>query len=393
MRRFNLSEWAVHQPALVLFLILGFGIAGALAFTRLGRAEDPNFTIKVAIVTAIWPGATAEEMQDQVSDRIEKKLQELPYFDRVQTYTKPSFTAMQVVFRDYTPAKEVPQLFYQLRKKLGDLRPELPRDLIGPNVNDEYGDVDSILYMLTGEGADYAQLKAVAEGLRQRLLKVPSAVKVNLYGVQDDPRLVGDLLDVDALRHRTHELVLGSADGLAEVEDVRALRHDDADAESRLPALTHEVVGGVLEAAGHGGDVAEPEGPARRLDGRLGDGARAVECAGDAERDALGAGLDRAGRNNGVLPLQGIEQRLRRNPKCRELGVAEFDEDLLVLHAVQVDLDGARHLEEPLPEPLRHRLELRVVGALAGEHVEDRVDIAILVVDIRADEVARQLRP
>ncbi len=186
MRRFNLSEWAVHQPALVLFLILGFGIAGALAFARLGRAEDPNFTIKVAIVTAIWPGATAEEMQDQVSDRIEKKLQELPYFDRVQTYTKPSFTAMQVVFRDHTPAKEVPQLFYQLRKKLGDLRPELPRDLIGPNVNDEYGDVDSILYMLTGEGADYAQLKAVAEGLRQRLLKVPSAVKVNLYGVQDE---------------------------------------------------------------------------------------------------------------------------------------------------------------------------------------------------------------
>src|SRR5215216_1061660 len=186
MRRFNLSEWAVHQPALVLFFILGFGIAGALAFARLGRAEDPNFTIKVAIVTAIWPGATAEEMQDQVSDRIEKKLQELPYFDRVQTYTKPSFTAMQVVFRDHTPAKEVPQLFYQLRKKLGDLRPELPRELIGPNVNDEYGDVDSVLYMLTGEGADYAQLKTVAEGLRQRLLKVTSAVKVNLYGVQDE---------------------------------------------------------------------------------------------------------------------------------------------------------------------------------------------------------------
>src|SRR5215216_6149867 len=186
MRRFNLSEWAVHQPALVLFFILGFGIAGALAFARLGRAEDPNFTIKVAIVTAIWPGATAEEMQDQVSDRIEKKLQELPYFDRVQTYTKPSFTAMQVVFRDHTPAKEVPQLFYQLRKKLGDLRPELPRELIGPNVNDEYGDVDSVLYMLTGDGADYAQLKSVAEGLRQRLLKVPSAVKVNLYGVQDE---------------------------------------------------------------------------------------------------------------------------------------------------------------------------------------------------------------
>jgi multidrug efflux pump subunit AcrB len=186
MKRFNLSDWAVHHQALVLFLILAIGAGGALSFTRLGRSEDPNFTIKVAIVTAIWPGATAREMQEQVADRIEKRLQELPYFDKVQTYAKPSFTAMQVVFRDNTPPREIPQLFYQLRKKLGDIRSELPQGLIGPNVNDEYGDVDSILYMLTGEGADYAQLKTVAEGLRQRLLKVPSVVKANLYGVQDE---------------------------------------------------------------------------------------------------------------------------------------------------------------------------------------------------------------
>src|SRR5215207_11246506 len=186
MKRLNLSEWAVHHPALVLFLILVIGLGGALSFGRLGRSEDPNFTIKVAIVTVIWPGATAREMQEQVSDRIEKKLQELPYFDKVQTYTKPSFTAMQVAFRDNTPAKEMPQLFYQLRKKLDDIRGDLPQNLIGPNVNDEYGDVDSVLYMLTGEGADYAQLKKIAEGLRQRLLKVPSVVKVNLYGVQDE---------------------------------------------------------------------------------------------------------------------------------------------------------------------------------------------------------------
>ena len=185
MKRFNLSAWAVHHAPLVLFLILVIGVSGALAFNRLGRAEDPNFTIKNVIVTASWPGATAKEMQDQVSDRIEKKLQELPYFDKVQTYTKPGFTAMNLQFRDNTPAREVPQLFYQLRKKLDDIRGELPRDLSGPNVNDEYGDVDSVLSMLTGDGADYAQLKQAAEGLRQRLLKVPGVVKVNLYGVQD----------------------------------------------------------------------------------------------------------------------------------------------------------------------------------------------------------------
>lgn len=185
MRKLNLSEWAVTHQALTLFLIIATLIAGAVAYTRLGRAEDPSFTIKLANVTAVWPGASAREMQDQVADRIEKKLQELPYFDRVQTYTKPSFTAMQVIFKDTTPPSQVPWLFYQLRKKLEDIRSDLPSNLVGPDVNDEFGDVDSVLYMLTGEGADYAQLKQIAEAARQRLLKIPDVAKVNLYGVQD----------------------------------------------------------------------------------------------------------------------------------------------------------------------------------------------------------------
>ncbi|HMN70803.1 MAG TPA: efflux RND transporter permease subunit [Rhodoblastus sp.] len=185
MRRLNLSEWAVRHQALTLFLILATLVAGAYSYARLGRAEDPSFTIKLANVTAVWPGASARDMQDQVADRIEKKLQELPYFDRVQTYTKPSFTAMQVIFKDTTPPAQVPWLFYLLRKKLNDIRADLPANLIGPDVNDEFGDVDSVQYMITGDGADYAQLKAVAESLRQRLLKAPDVVKVNLYGVQD----------------------------------------------------------------------------------------------------------------------------------------------------------------------------------------------------------------
>ena len=164
MRRFNLSAWAVAHPALMLFLIVMFGVAGLLSYRSLGRAEDPSFTIKVVVVTAMWPGATAADMQAQVADPIEKKLQELPYFDKVTTYTKPSFTAMQVAFKDNTPARDVPELFYQLRKKIGDIKDELPAGLIGPSVNDEYGDVDSILYMLTADGADYAQMKKVAEG-------------------------------------------------------------------------------------------------------------------------------------------------------------------------------------------------------------------------------------
>jgi multidrug efflux pump subunit AcrB len=186
MKRFNLSAWAVSHPALILFLIIALGVAGFFSYEKLGRAEDPSFTVKVVNVSAIWPGATAGEMQTQVADPLEKKLQELPYFDKVQTYSKPAFTAMQVSFLDSAPPKQVPYLFYLLRKKLADAQGSLPAGVIGPMVNDEFSDVDSILYAMTGDGADYAQLKKVAEGLRQRLLRVEGVTKVNLYGTQDE---------------------------------------------------------------------------------------------------------------------------------------------------------------------------------------------------------------
>jgi multidrug efflux pump subunit AcrB len=186
MKRFNLSGWAVSHPALVLFLMIALGVAGFFSYQKLGRAEDPFFTVKVVNVSAIWPGATAAEMQTQVADPIEKKLQELPFFEKVQTYSKPAFTAMQVTFKDSTPPKDVPYLFYLLRKKLVDVQGQLPQGLLGPVVNDEFSDVDSILYMMTGDGADYMQLKKAAEGMRQRLLKVPGVTKVDLYGTQDE---------------------------------------------------------------------------------------------------------------------------------------------------------------------------------------------------------------
>src|SRR5262252_429992 len=186
MKRFNLSTWAVSHPTLVLFLMIVLGAAGFFSYQKLGRAEDPFFTVKVVNVSVIWPGATSAEMQTQVADPIEKKLQELPFFEKVQTYSKPAFTAMQVTFRDSTSPKDVPYLFYLLRKKLVDVQDQLPAGLLGPVVNDEFSDVDSILYMMTGDGADYKQLKKTAEGLRQRLLKVKDVTKVDLYGVQDE---------------------------------------------------------------------------------------------------------------------------------------------------------------------------------------------------------------
>ncbi|MBR0751824.1 efflux RND transporter permease subunit [Bradyrhizobium jicamae] len=186
MKRFNLSGWAVSHPTLVLFMMILLGAAGFFSYQKLGRAEDPFFTVKTVNVSVMWPGATSQEMQTQVADPIEKKLQELPYFDKVQTYSKPGFTAMQVTFRDNAPPKDVPYLFYLLRKKLVDVQGQLPSGILGPVVNDEFSDVDSILYMMTGDGADYAQLKKTAEGFRQRLLKVPGVTKVDLYGTQDE---------------------------------------------------------------------------------------------------------------------------------------------------------------------------------------------------------------
>jgi len=185
MTELNLSAWAVRRQTLTLALMLAIAIAGLYCYLRLGRAEDPSFTIKVANITAIWPGVTAQEMRDQVSDRIEKKLQELPYLEKIETYSRPGVLAMQVTFKDTTPPSQVPYLFYVLRKKLSDIRGDLPQGLIGPNVNDEYGDVDSVLFAVYGEGADYHQLDQVVEMFRQRLLGASDVAKVDVFGTQD----------------------------------------------------------------------------------------------------------------------------------------------------------------------------------------------------------------
>jgi multidrug efflux pump subunit AcrB len=186
MRRFNLSEWAITHRALVLFMILLIGAAGLYSYSRLGRAEDPSFTIKVMNVQVAWPGATAAELQTQVVDKIEKKLQELPFLDRVSSYSQPGVAFIQVTLSDTTPPKRVKELWYQVRKKVGDIRGDLPAGVIGPNFNDEFGDVYSALYMLTADGMSLGQLKTLSEDIRQHLLRVPSVNKVDLIGVQPE---------------------------------------------------------------------------------------------------------------------------------------------------------------------------------------------------------------
>ncbi|ESW61990.1 MAG: Acr/RND family transmembrane transporter [Rhodobacter sp. CACIA14H1] len=180
MRNLNLSLLSVTNPAVTLFAILVALAAGAMAYVNLGRAEDPTFTIKTMVVTAVWPGATAEEIQNLVAEPMEKRIQELPELDHIRTFSRPGAAVLQVQLKD--SVREAQPVWYQVRKRLGDLRPTLPQGVIGPFFNDEYGDVFSAIYMVTGEGLGRAELRSYAERLRTRLLAVEDAAKVALIG-------------------------------------------------------------------------------------------------------------------------------------------------------------------------------------------------------------------
>jgi multidrug efflux pump subunit AcrB len=182
MSGFNLSALAVRERGVTLFLIIAMTVAGVFAFLKLGRAEDPSFTIKVMTVVTAWPGATAQEMQDQVAEPLEKRMQELKWYDRTETFTRPGLAFTTVTLRDATPPAEVPEEFYQARKKLGDEAQKLPRGVIGPIINDEYADVTFALYALKAKGEPQRLLVREAENLRQRLLRVDGVKKVNIIG-------------------------------------------------------------------------------------------------------------------------------------------------------------------------------------------------------------------
>ena len=182
----NLSLWALQHRALTLFAMLMLAGAGVWAYLGLGRAEDPAFTIKDMIVAVDWPGASADEMSRQVTDRIERKLQDLARLDHTESQTQPGHAVVRVTLRDDTPARLVPDVFYQVRKKVGDMRGTLPDGVQGPYFNDEFGDTFGIMYALTGDGFSLPDLKHVAEDVRERLLTVPGVGKVVLVGQQQE---------------------------------------------------------------------------------------------------------------------------------------------------------------------------------------------------------------
>ncbi|MGU3540477.1 efflux RND transporter permease subunit [Methylobacterium sp. A54F] len=184
MSGFNLSALAVRERAVTLFLLIALTGAGFYAFQRLGRGEDPAFTVKTMAVSAAWPGATTDEMQRQVADPLEKRLQELVYYDRVETTVRPGLMLMKVFFRDNMPPARLQSEFYQARKKLSDQASGLPRGVLGPLFNDEFSDIYFALYALQAKDLPHRSLVMRAEDLRQRLLRVPGVEKINILGEQ-----------------------------------------------------------------------------------------------------------------------------------------------------------------------------------------------------------------
>ncbi|WP_323152845.1 efflux RND transporter permease subunit [Stenotrophomonas maltophilia] len=186
MRRFNLSEWALSNRPLVLFAMLAFALIGAWSYKHLGQSEDPPFTFKIMVVRTLWPGATAEQVSRQVTEPIEKALMNTGEYEFVRSYSRPGESQVMFIARDNLRSKQIPDLWYQVRKRVGDIRPTLPREIVGPFFNDEFGDTFGNIYALTGKGFDYAVMRDYADRIQLELQRVTDVGKVDLVGLQDE---------------------------------------------------------------------------------------------------------------------------------------------------------------------------------------------------------------
>jgi multidrug efflux pump len=339
--RGNLSAWALAHPTLILFLILASALAGTVAYLKLGRAEDPSFTFKVMTIRTEWPGASAREVERLVTDRLEKKLEEVPYYDYARSYSKPGESVIFLTLKDYTPPRQVADIWYQARKKVGDIRGMLPDGVRGPYFNDEFGDVYSAIYAFTADGFSPAQLKKVVEEARERLLRVPDVNKADLIGVQDEKvyvelstrRLAAFNLPVqsviDALRRENAVAAAGSVDVGADRVFLRIdVGFDQAAAVRALPIEA----GGRLVTVGDLAEIrrgyVDPQTYTMRVDGKDGLGLGVVMAKGGNVL-ALGQALEAAMiRIKAELPAGVDVSQVVDQPKVVQASVGEFQESL-----------------------------------------------------------------
>ena len=230
MKGFNLTEWAIRHKSLVIYFMLICMVAGISAYQKLGRNEDPEFTVKTMVVHTEWPGATQEETVQQVTDRIEKKLQDTPNLYYLKSYTTAGQSTIFVYLLESTPKKDVPDLWYQVRKKVGDIRQTLPQGVVGPFFNDEFGDTFGIIYGFTADGFSHRELRDYAEEARSRLLRVKDVSKAEFLGTQDER------IYVEFSTHRLAEL------GMDRMELVKALVTQNAVVPSGVIQTKNEAV-------------------------------------------------------------------------------------------------------------------------------------------------------
>ncbi|WP_323000950.1 efflux RND transporter permease subunit [Denitromonas sp.] len=337
MRHFNLSEWGLRHQTMVLYFMLMLTLIGMLAYKGLGQSEDPPFTFKVMVVRAEWPGATAAEMAEQVTDRLEKKLQEVAQVHFIRSYSKPGEALIFFSAKDSTPPDEMADIWYQVRKKIGDMRHTLPAGVIGPSFNDEFGDTFGNVFALLGDGLGYGELKRYAEAVRAELLQVPDVAKVSFIGEQSE-RVFIELSNTKlatfglSLNDVTGALAQQNAKtgaGFFETDEERIYLRPDGDF-ADLDAIRATLI----HAGGRSfrlGDVAEvrrgfqdPPGDRMRFMGQQAFGIGVSMRAG-GDIIALGRHLDEAvARIESQLPV-GVElARVADQPRAVQRSVNEF---------------------------------------------------------------------
>ena len=338
---FNLSTWALRERSIVVFLMIVTIVAGVGSYLGLGRNEDPAFTFRTMVVQAAWPGATLDETLLQVTERLERKLQEVPSLDSLRSYTSAGTTTIFVRLRGDTPPAEVPDLWYEVRKKIGDLRPTLPAGIVGPGFNDDFGDTYGIIYGFTADGFTPRELRDYVEDVRSKLLLVPDVTKVEVLGAQDErifvefsmEKLAGLGLDRDALIGALRAQNLVRPAGVIQTrEEAVSIRVSGAFESEKDILDVHFVVSGRMLRLGDIAEVtrgfADPPQPMFRVDGEPAIGlAIAMREGGDIL--SLGENVARAMAAITTELPHGIEVRLVADqPVIVDQAVGEFMESL-----------------------------------------------------------------
>lgn len=337
MNSLNLSDWAIRHRALVTYFMLLIVIAGIWSYLRLGQSEDPDFTVKTMVVQVVWPGATVGDTLEQITDRIESKLQETPRLDYLKSYTTPGQATVFVFLKDSTPPAEVPDIWYQVRKKVGDIRHTLPRGIVGPGFNDEFGDTFGIVYGFTADGFSHRELQDQVVEVRKQLLQLPDISKIDILGAQDErvyvefstEKLAGLGLDRSALIAALQAQNAVTPAGVVQTGDEKMLVRVSGAFESEQDILAVSFVanGRTIRLADIGRVTRGPADPAQpvfRVNGQDGIGiAIAMRTGGDIR--ALGRNVARAmSEIMANLPV-GIEPTLVANqPVTVEHAVDEF---------------------------------------------------------------------